>query len=215
MGMMLRVVRLLGRMMPTAATAATVVWLVVVRLLVVVRCPVARQVASRMVRVGTTVGIGVMLLVVGMTAIRLGEPAGTLGQVHVAVAMMVAISMGRRIIAAVIIVLVQSAIRSLLPAVAAPILRTVMMRRTVGVRRHRQLLVVVAAVGRRPLVIRGMHGVIADSAAGRVLERSLVVAQRHRAGTVITAGAAAAVGGGLGLYAVHGGIEFRLYGAGH
>jgi len=192
MGMMLRVVRLLGRMMPTTATAATVVWLVVVRLLVVVRCPVARQVASRMVRVGTTVGIDVMLLVVGMTAIRLGEPAGTLGQVHVAVAMMVAISMGRRIIAAVIIVLVQSAIRSLLPAVAAPILRTVMMRRTVGVRRHRQLVVVVAAVGRRPLVIRGMHGVIAVSAAGRVLERSLVAAQRHRAGTVIAADAAAA-----------------------
>ena len=194
MGMMLRVVRLLGWMMPTTATAATVVWLVVVRLLLVVRCcPVARQVASRMVRVGTTVGIGMMLLVVGMTAIRLGEPAGTLGQVHVAVAMMVAISMGRRIIAAVIIVVpVQSAIRSLLPAVAAPILRTVMMRRTVGVRRHRQLVVVVAAVGRRPLVIRGMHGVIAVSAAGRVLERSLVAAQRHRAGTVITADAAAA-----------------------
>ena len=180
MGMML-CVRLLGRMM---STAATVVWLVVVRLLVVVRCPpVARQVASRMVRVGAAVGIGVVLLMVGVTAIRLGEPAGTLGQVHVAVAMVVG-GMGR--IIAVIVVLAVQSIRSWFPAVAAaPVPRTVL--RTVVVRR--QLVVVVAAVGRRPLVIRGMH-VIAVSATGSVLERSLVAAHRHRAGTVITAVAA-------------------------
>ena len=193
MGMMLPVrVRVLGRM--------AVVWLVVVRLLlVVVRCPpVARQVASsRMVRVGTAVGIGVMLLMVGMPAIRLGEPAGTLGQVHVAVAMMVGISigMGRRIIAAAVIVVLVPSTRSLLPAVAAPVLRTGM-RRTRVVRRHRQLVVVAAAVGRRPLVVirRGMHVIAVVSATtGRVLERSLVVAaQRHRAGTIITADTAAA-----------------------
>jgi hypothetical protein len=136
-----------------------------------------------MVRVGAAVGIGVVLLMVGMTAIRLGEPAGTLGQVHVAVAMVVG-GMGR--IIAVIVVLVQS-IRSWFPAVAAPVLRTVM--RTMVVRR--QLVVVVAAVGRRPLVIRGMLHVIAVSATGRVLERSLVAAQRHRAGTINTADTAA------------------------
>ena len=199
MGMMMLPVRVrvLGRM--------AVVWLVVVRLLlVVVRCPpVARQVASsRMVRVGTAVGIGVMLLMVGVPAIRLGEPAGTLGQVHVAVAvaMMVGIGigMGRRIIAAVIVVVVLvPSTRSLLPAVAAPVLRTGM-RRTRVVRRHRQLVVVVvAAVGRRPLVVirRGMHVhviAVVSAATGRVLERSLVAAQRHGAGTIIAADTAAA-----------------------